>query len=320
MQVTSLRSTLVPDAIILPALIRGRLEAEARSFLFDGGRQSFDFRHPEGEPSLTSPDSVSWQVFKNPVTLFIGGVTAVLLELAEPRVRTGVWEHTSFRTDPVRRLRRTGLAAMITFYGARSRAEAMIGGVTRMHERVKGVTPCGQPYRATDPELLDWVNATASFGFLEAYRTYAKRLSPAAVSRGYREGEAAAQLYGAVGAPRSEAEIVAFFERMRPKLEPSPIIFEFLGIMRNTAIFPYGAQMFQRPLIRASIAILPAWVREILGLGAEWDLPSWERRLVKLAAKVAERTFLEGTPPVDACLRLGLPADYLFRKRSDRLN
>lgn len=311
---TMLATARLPDPIMLPGWIRSRLEAEARAFLTDGGRQRFDFRSPAGEPALTSPDSVSWQVFKNPLTLFIGGVTAVLLELAEPRVRTGVWEHTSFRTDPIRRLKRTGLAAMITFYGARSRSEAMIAGVTRMHERVHGLTPCGKPYGATDPELLDWVNATASYGFLEAYRAYARELSHDEVSRGYGEGEAAARLYGAVGAPRSETEVAAFFERMRPKLEPSPIIFEFLTIMRQTAIFPYGAQVLQGPLIRAAVEILPSWSRELLGLGPEWGLRSWERRLVRMTALIADRTFLEGTPPVDACLRLGLPADYLFRK------
>lgn len=40
--------------------------------------------------ALTSPDSLSWQVFKNPVAMFVGGIAAGLLELAEPRVRTGV--------------------------------------------------------------------------------------------------------------------------------------------------------------------------------------------------------------------------------------
>src|SRR5215204_5602813 len=50
----------------------------------------------------------SWRVFKNPLSLFIGGLTAVIMELAEPRVRSGVWEHTSFRQNPVQRLRRTG--------------------------------------------------------------------------------------------------------------------------------------------------------------------------------------------------------------------
>jgi len=92
-------------------------------------------------------------VFKNPLSLFIGGVAAVIMELAEPRVRTGVWEHTTFRIDPFRRLRRTGLAAMVTIYAARGAAEAMIARVRRMHDSVAGSTPAGKVYRANDPEL-----------------------------------------------------------------------------------------------------------------------------------------------------------------------
>src|SRR6202007_472519 len=111
------------------------------------------------------------------VSLFIGGVTAVVMELAEPRVRTGVWEHTTFRADPLRRLRRTGLAAMVTVYGARTVAEAMIARVRRMHDTVAGTTSSGEPYRASDPELLNWVYATAAYGFVEAYHNYARPLS-----------------------------------------------------------------------------------------------------------------------------------------------
>ena len=62
-----------------------------------------------GGGGRTDPGSVRvLVVFKNPVTMFIGGVAAVILELAEPRVRTGVWEHSRFSRDPVGRLRRTG--------------------------------------------------------------------------------------------------------------------------------------------------------------------------------------------------------------------
>src|SRR2546423_15667205 len=89
-----------------------------------------------GEAALLSPESVSWRVFKNPLSLFIGGVTAVIMELAEPRVRAGLWEHTTFRLDPIRRLGRTGLAAMVTVYGARSTAEPMIARIRRIHEMV----------------------------------------------------------------------------------------------------------------------------------------------------------------------------------------
>jgi hypothetical protein len=111
----------------------------------DGSR--IDFSRPLGEPALLSPDSVSWCVFKNPLSLFIGGVAAMLMELSEPRVRTGVSEHTTFRLNPTPRLRRTGLAAMLTIYGARSTAEAMIARVRRMHDVVAGTTPSGEAYR-----------------------------------------------------------------------------------------------------------------------------------------------------------------------------
>jgi hypothetical protein len=158
---------------------------------------------------------------KNPVALFVGGVTAVLLELAEPRVRSGVWDHTTFRTDPLGRMERTGLAAMVTVYGARSTADRMIAGVRRLHERVSGVTPAGVPYRASDPELLDWVHATASFGFLEAYRTYVRSLDDAECDRFYAEGVEAARRYGSFGTPTSRAQVEEQFAAMRPRLEPS---------------------------------------------------------------------------------------------------
>ena len=35
-----------------------------------------DFSQPCGEPAIVPPDGVSWQVFRNPVTMFIGGVAA----------------------------------------------------------------------------------------------------------------------------------------------------------------------------------------------------------------------------------------------------
>ena len=129
--------------IVLPWPLQSGLEAATRALFDLDDQSSADFLHPVGEAALVSPDSVSWRVFKNPISLFIGGVAAVIMELAEPRVRTGVWEHTTFSVDPIRRLRRTGLAAMVTIYGARGKAEAMIARVCRMHDRAAGSTPAG---------------------------------------------------------------------------------------------------------------------------------------------------------------------------------
>ncbi|MFZ5671127.1 MAG: oxygenase MpaB family protein [Pseudomonadota bacterium] len=288
-----------------------RLDAAARAFAGTPGAPAFDFATPVGEAALVGPDSVSWRVFRNPVALFVGGIAAVLLELAEPRVRSGVWDHTSFRTDPLTRMRRTGLAAMVTVYGARSRAEAMIAGVGRMHGRVTGTTPDGVAYRADDPALLDWVQATASFGFLEAYHRFVRPLSDADKDRYYAEAAPAARLYGATGAPASLAAQRACFEAMAPRLEASPIVFEFLEIMNRTAILPAPLGGLQRLFVRAGVDILPDWARARLGLGPRRGLRAWERALLRAAGATADRLHLASSPPAQACVRLGLPADYL---------
>ena len=286
-------------------------QALARASLRPETGVAVDFKQPAGEPALAPHDGVAWQVFRNPVSLFVGGVTAVILELAEPRVRSGIWDHTSFRTDPLTRMERTGLAAMVTVYGAHSVAEKMIAGVSRMHARVSGTTPDGVAYRADDPELLDWVHATANFGFLEAYCAFVRPLSRAERDHFYAEGTAAAQLYGAVGAPASVAELERLFAAMRPKLEPSPIVFEFLEILHRTPIFPGPLRPIQSMLIRAAVEITPAWVREILGLDARYGSRRLEPTLIRGLGRLGNQIVPPSSPPADACRRLGIPVENL---------
>jgi uncharacterized protein (DUF2236 family) len=297
----------------LPRPLATRLEKVSRALLEPDGWPAADFSKPSGEPAFAGPSSVSWRIFKNPVALFIGGIAAVILELAEPSVRTGVWEHSGFRADPVRRLKRTGLAAMTTVYGARSVAEAMIARVRRMHDRVRGMTPSGVPYSANDPELLNWVHVTAAFGFSQAYHTYVEPLSAASRDRYYKETAATAALYGVTRVPASDAEVSGLFEAMRGRLEPSPILFEFLDIMRNAPVFPPLFRLAQPVLVRAAISLTPAWIQQTLGLPEAFYLKSWQAPLVKRAGHAADRVVLTSSPPVQSCLRLGLPADFLYR-------
>jgi uncharacterized protein (DUF2236 family) len=245
--------------------------------------------------------------------MFVGGVVAVILELAEPAVRTGVWEHSSFRTDPVRRLQRTGQAAMVTVYGARSTAEAMIASVVRLHDRIAGETPAGEAYRANDVGLLTWVQATAAFGFAAAYDAYVRPLGGEELNRLYVEGMPAACLYGALDAPTSDREREVLFESMRRRLEPSPIIFEFLTIMRDAPAVPVSLRPIQRLLVRAAVEITPRWVRRRLGLTAAYGLGPGEKLLVRRVARLSDKLMLGSSPAVQSCLRLGLPADYLYR-------
>jgi uncharacterized protein (DUF2236 family) len=251
-------------------------------------------------------------VFKNPLSLFIGGVAAVIMELAEPRVRTGVWEHTTFRVDPIRRLQRTGLAAMVTIYGARRTAEAMIARVRRMHDRVTGSTPTGKTYRANDPELLNWVQGTAAFGFLQAYHAYVRPLSDLERDRFCAEGTLAASLYGA-SAATSEAALKMRFEAMANQLERSDILFEFLAIIRSAPILPLPLRPVQPLLIRAAIDLTPHWLRRTLGL-TDHGLNALEVGLVRQIGAFADRLVLEINPAVQACRRMGLSENYLYSR------
>lgn len=302
-------------SITLPGVVGRMADGMTDAMLKPSGGFRVDFTQPAGEAALIGADSVSWRLFKNPVSLFIGGVTAVLLEFAEPRVRDGVWQNSTFRSDPLGRLKRTGLAAMVTVYGARSVAEKMIAGVVRMHERVRGTTSGGEPYHANDVALLDWVQATATFGFMEAYHAFVRPLSAAERDAAYAEAGAAARLYGAMGAPDSAAKFDALMARMSARFEPSPIVEEFLEIMLRVKALPGIARPLQRMMVRAAVEILPETVRARLGLGKRWRLGAIERRLVKGAGRLADRIVLRVSPAVQACRRLGLPDDHLYRRR-----
>ena len=242
----------------------------------------------------------------------ICGITAVILELADPAVRTGVWNYSSFATDPMGRLRRTGLAAMVTVYGARSVSEPMIAGIVRMHARVMGETPSGESFTANDVRLLSWVQATASYGFGTAYSEYVSALSGSDFDRMYAEGAPAARCYGALDIPTSEAEWQALLNGMRDRLEPSDILMQFLRIMSGTPAFPAPLRWMQPMLVRAAIALVPEWLRDTLGLSTLPPLTRVEKRLIRLAGAALERIVLPESPPSQSCRRLGLPSGYLY--------
>ena len=306
--------SLFPAAITFPSSLQRRMEATAEHFL-NPGISRIDFSKPSKEPALTVPDSVSWRVFKNPLALFVGGITAVILELAEPRIRTGVWNHTAFQSDPLRRIQRTGYAAMLTVYGPRSEAEAMIAQVCRLHAHISGVTPDGKAYRADDPDLLTWVHATASFGFLEAYNAYVHHLTPMECDRFHAEGMLSARLYGCKDAPTSRPAMAALFEKMTGALEPSSILHEFLGIMRRIPVLPSPLDRMQGMLVKAAIELVPTSLRTQLELMERESLRPWQRYAVHQLGILSDRILLRSTPAVQACQRMGLPDDYLYARR-----
>jgi len=300
--------------ITLPAPLQRRLESYAAAAFDVAESMRVDFERPAGAPALFAPDSVSWRVMKNPVALLVGGIAAVILELAEPRVRTGVWAFTRFRDDPVGRMRRTGYAAMVTIYGPAEAARRMIARVNALHARIEGATPAGEAFRADETELLDWVHATAGFGFLEAYCAYVRPLSPAERDAFYAEGRPAAALYGATGAPGSVRAFEAVLARFEPKLEPHPILAEFFSVLAKAPLLPL--RFGQAALIEAAIALIPAPLRLKLALPKPGFGASARLAAVKALGRLADDIAIDSVPPAQACRRLGLGSDFLYRTLS----
>ena len=123
--------------------------------------------------------------------LLLGGGRALLMQLAHPKVAAGVDEHSDFRTQPVRRLRRTIRMTMAIVFGDRETALAAARAVNQAHARVRG-----RDYRALDPDLLLWVHATLVDSALVTYETFVKRLAPSERERFYEESKVLGELLG----------------------------------------------------------------------------------------------------------------------------
>jgi uncharacterized protein (DUF2236 family) len=226
---------------------------------------------------------MAWRVHANPIVLAVGGVAAVVLELAEPRVRAGVWSHSTFRADPLGRMRHTAQAALLTTFGPTASAKAGIEAVARRHARVNGRTPEGEPYSAQDPELADWVHVTAGYGFLTAYRRLlAPRLPPEEADRYWSEGREVAAAYGAGDPPSSHAEALAEIREMRPRLGPDAVIDEFLDLVGRASPLGLPGRPVQALLVEAALACLPSWAIVQLALP--------DRSLRRAGAVAAVRT------------------------------
>lgn len=282
---------------------------------------TIDYRTPAGAPAFSGPDSVSWQIYKNPVALAVGGICAVLLEFADPRIRSGVWDHSIFKQDPLGRAERTGTAAMVGIYGPQEAARRVIQGVNNMHSRVQGTTPDGTPYDANDTDLLDWVSATARYGFIMAYHHFVSAVSEEEFDRYFKEGETVARLYGVVHHVTSLDDFDIMMQALVPRFEPHPINTEFLDIMRSGRASDTLPKFIQTAIAHAAIDILPPIVRDKLGLGAAYNLTSWQRFIVRRFGQLSERIADKRSPAAQACERLGLPTRFLWlsAKRRDRI-
>jgi uncharacterized protein (DUF2236 family) len=167
-----------------------------------------------------APESVIRRVGNSPLTPFLGGGPATLLQVAHPLVAAGVVLHSDYREDLWRRLGSTLRALYLITYGTREEADRAAEAVQAVHARVHGridvqlgCFPPGTRYSAADPELMLWVHATLIEASLTVYQRFVRVLSTAEQERYYQEMALVARLFGTPAAviPRSLADFRDYF-------------------------------------------------------------------------------------------------------------
>jgi uncharacterized protein (DUF2236 family) len=153
-----------------------------------------------------APESVIRRVGNTPVTPFLGGGTAVLLQVAHPLVAAGVADHSAYDSDLWRRFLGTIRALYMVTFGSKAEADRAGAVVQTVHARVSGATrtdlgifPAGSEYSADDPKLMLWVHATLVHSSLSAYQRFERRLSADEQESYYADMATVARIFGTPG-------------------------------------------------------------------------------------------------------------------------
>jgi uncharacterized protein (DUF2236 family) len=167
-----------------------------------------------------APESVIRRVGNSPLTPFLGGGPATLMQVAHPLVAAGVVLHSNYREDLWRRLGRTLRALCLITYGTREEADRAAEAVQAVHARVHGridvqlgCFPPGTRYSAADHELMLGVHATLIEASLTVYQRFVRVFSTAEQERYYQEMALVARLFGTPAAviPCSLADFRDYF-------------------------------------------------------------------------------------------------------------
>jgi len=245
-------------------IVRRQLVQAVRGMFNDSARGEAPV--PPSDNALFARDSPIRMVHADVVSMMVGGMTALLLQMLHPHALQGVLDHSNFRADMHGRLRRTARFIAVTTYGDAADAERAIARVNAIHSRVAGTLPDGTHYSATDPRVLAWVHVTEATSFLDAWLTYVRPDMPLAEQDEYfRQFALIARKLGCDPVPESKAEAQAVFGELRADCATSPQAQEVARLVTQ----PQGsgaAGAVQPFLAQAAIGLLPPFARTMLGL------------------------------------------------------
>jgi uncharacterized protein (DUF2236 family) len=236
------------------------------------------------------------RVVHGDASMFVGGLSALLLQSLHPLAMAAVAGHSGYRGDPWGRLQRTSTFLAETTFGAAADAQGAVDRVRAIHERVRGRAEDGTPYRAGDPHLLGWVHVAEVDSFLRAYQRYGAAPLDGDAADGYvADAARVAAALGVVDPPRDRAELADRLAAYRPELRATAAATDTARFLLLTPPLPLAARPPYAVLAASAVALLPRWARRPLRLPY---LPLVERTGVTIAGHGLVRTIRWAmTPP-----------------------
>ncbi len=227
-------------------------------------------------------------------SMFVGGLSALLLQSLHPLAMAGVDQHSGYRGDPWGRLARTSRFLAVTTYGSAADAEREVRAVRAVHRRVHGTAPDGRHYAASDPHLLSWVHVAEVDSFLRAHQRFGARPLTSAEADEYvaQTGRVALAL-GAVTVPTTVAEVADVLTNYRPELAGTPAARATARFLVANPPLPLVLRGAYLPLAAAAVALLPRWARWPLRL--PW-LPVTEATVVRAGGELVTQAIRWALP------------------------
>jgi uncharacterized protein (DUF2236 family) len=200
-------------------------------------------------------------------SMFIGGLSALLLQSLHPLAMAAVAGHSGFRGDPWGRLQRTSTFLAATTYGTADSAQRAVDRVRAVHETVRGTTADGEEYRASDPRLLCWVHIAEVDMFLRAHQRYGARPLDDEGCDAYVADMA--RVATALGVPDPPVDRAGLAERLaayRGELRATPEARSTARFLLLNPPVPLLARLPYGVLAANAVSLLPGWASRALWL------------------------------------------------------
>jgi Uncharacterized protein conserved in bacteria len=231
------------------------------------------------ETCVQPPHTATFQV-QIDRSIWVGGVSGLMLQALHPVAMRGVWQNSDFQRDPFGRLRRTADYVGRVTFGSAAEAEEIGRRVRGIHRALRVRDAAGRvTHRVDDPELLLWVHCAEVGSYLEVARRAGVRISDRQADRYLAEQRRTASYVGlhAEDVPGSLAELADYFASVRPSLAVTP---EALSTVRFL-IWP----RLPRELRRFAL-LKPLYAP--FGALCYYVLPDWARRMYDVLPEVPQ--------------------------------